>query len=153
MSTTGGTLHAVLIQIARDALLLPNAAVAEVSVLDRFKPAHDGPEWLVGWHTAAERRIPVISFESLSGQPRPETNKRARIVIVNALGRRGQAGAYALLAQGHPHLMSLDRAAIRSVGLRPGDRDDLVLSRVGVEQQGAIIPDLEEIEARVAKLV
>ena len=67
-------LYAVMIQITSDSLLLPNAAVSEVTALDRFEPAAEGaPAWLSGWHATAERRIPVLSFEALCGNPRPET--------------------------------------------------------------------------------
>lgn len=147
------TLYAVLIQIAGDALLLPNAAVAEVTALDRFEAADiDSPAWLSGWYATAERRIPVLSFEALCGQPRPEAGKRARVVIVNPLGQRVRGGGFALLAQGHPHLISLTAGSIAAVALLPGDREDLVLSRTRMGAQEAIIPDLEQIEARLAGL-
>lgn len=147
------TLYAVLIQIDGDALLLPNAAVAEVTALDRFEPADaDAPGWLSGWHATAERRIPVLSFEALCGRPRPEAGKRARVVIVNPLGLRVRGGGFALLAQGHPHLISLNAGSIDAVALLAGDREELVLSRARVDGQEAIIPDLEQIESRLAGL-
>lgn len=146
-------LYAVMIQIAGDFLLLPNAAVSEVAALDRFEPAAaDAPAWLAGWHATAERRIPVLSFEALSGQPRPEVAKRSRVVIVNPIGRRMGGGGFALLAQGHPHLISINRGTINAVNLLPGDREDLVLSRVRMAGQESVIPDLEQIEARLAGL-
>ena len=152
MSTTDA-LYAVMIQIAGDSLLLPNAAVSEVTALDRFEPAAEGaPAWLSGWHATAERRIPVLSFEALCGQARPEAHKRARIVIVNPIGRRVGGGGFALLAQGHPHLISINRGTINAVNLLPGDKDDLVLSRIRMAGQEAVIPDLEQIETRLAGL-
>lgn len=147
------TLFAVLIQIEDDALLLPNAAVAEVTVMDRFEAAEPGaPAWLAGWHSTAERRVPVLSFEGLCGQRAPETHKRQRVVIVNPIGQRVHAGAFALLAQGHPHLLTLKWEAIAAIELRAGDRDDLILSRVRVAGQEAVIPDLERIEAELVSL-
>ena len=146
-------LYAVMIQIAGDYLLLPNAAVSEVAALDRFEAAApEAPPWLAGWHATAERRIPVLSFEALSGQPRPEAVKRSRIVIVNPIGRRVGGGGFALLAQGHPHLISINRGTINPVTLLPTDREDLVLSRVRMAGQESVIPDLEQIEARLAGL-
>lgn len=146
-------LYAVMIQIADDFLLLPNAAVSEVTTLDRFEPpAADAPVWLAGWHATAERRIPVLSYEALGGKPRPEAVKRSRIVIVNPIGRRVGGGGFALLAQGHPHLISINRGTINSVNLLPTDREELVLSRVRMAGQESVIPDLEQIEARLAGL-
>ena len=94
----------------------------------------------------------VLSFEALCGNPRPETHKRARIVIVNPIGRRVGGGGFALLAQGHPHLISIKRGTINAVNLLPGDKDELVLSRVRMAGQEALIPDLEQIETRLAGL-
>lgn len=147
------TLFAVLIQIQGDALLLPNAAVSEVTAMDRFENAEArAPGWLAGWHTTAERRIPVLSFESLCGRPRPENQKRQRVVIVNPVGQRVHGGAFALLAQGHPHLLTLKREAIAAIDLRVNDREEMILSRVRVAGQEAVIPDLERIETELAGL-
>lgn len=147
------TLFAVLIQIDHDALLLPNAAVAEVTAMDRFEPADkNAPRWLAGWHSTAERRVPVLSFEGLCGHHVPEHHKRQRVVIVNPVGQRVHGGAFALLAQGHPHLLTLKREAITAVDLKAADRDEMVLSRVRVAGQEAVIPDLERIETELASL-
>lgn len=146
-------LYAVMIQISGDFLLLPNAAVSEVTALDRFEAAApDAPSWLAGWHATAERRIPVLSFEALCGQTRPDAGKRSRVVIVNPIGRRVGGGGFALLAQGHPHLISINRGTISALPLVPGDRDELVLSRVRMAGQEAVIPDLEQIESRLVGL-
>ena len=134
-------------------LLLPNAAVSEITALDRFEPADaNAPAWLSGWHATAERRIPVLSFEALSGRQRPETAKRARVVIVNPIGQRVGGGGFALLAQSQPHLISINRGTIAAVPLAQADRDDLVLSRVRMAGQEALIPDLDQIESRLAGL-
>lgn len=145
--------YALLIEVTGDTLLLPNAAVTEVTALDRFEAAAaDAPAWLSGWHATAERRIPVLSFEALSGRARPETHKRARVVIVNPIGQRVGGGGFALLAQSQPHLISIARGTIAPLSLAPGDREELVLSRVRMAGQEALIPDLEQIEARLAGL-
>lgn len=145
--------YALLIEITGESLLLPNAAVTEVTALDRFEPADEGaPAWLSGWHATAERRIPVLSFEALSGRARPQTHKRARVVIVNPIGQRVGGGGFALLAQSQPHLISINRGGIAAVPLAHGDREELVLSRARMAGQEAVIPDLEQIEARLAGL-
>lgn len=144
-------LYVVLIQIADDTLMLPNAAVAEVAALDRFDPPEDGgPAWLAGWYSHNERRVPVVSFEALRGKPRPAHNRRARVVLCNPVGTRLHGGTFALLAQGHPHLIALNRSAISAIPLRPDENLELVLSRVRVATQEAVIPDLEAVEGHVA---
>lgn len=148
------SLHTVLIQIADDMLLLPNAAIAEVASMERFEPPEPGaPPWLAGWHAMAERRIPVLSVEALAGGGRPEISRRARIVIVYPLSTRVHGGSYAILAQGQPHLVNLARDAISLAPTPPQARDGLLLSRVQIASQNAAIPDLEALEARLAELV
>lgn len=145
--------YALLIEVTGDTLLLPNAAITEVTALDRFEAADaEAPAWLSGWHATAERRIPVLSFEALSGRGRPETHKRARVVIVNPIGQRVGGGGFALLAQSQPHLISIGRGTLAPVSLTYSDRDELVLSRVRMAGKEALIPDLEQIEARLAGL-
>ena len=147
------TLYAILIQVTGQMLLLPNAAVAEVTALDRFEPAEEGsPDWLAGWHATAERRVPVLNFEALSGKARPSISRRGRVVIVNPVGQRVGAGGYGLLAQGHPHMVSIARGAIEAVDLHEDDQASPVLSRVRMAGQEALIPDLDRIETRLAGL-
>lgn len=146
------TLYAVLIPLAGDSLLLPNAAVAEVTVQERMEPPEAGaPEWLAGWYSLAERRVPVISFEALEGAARPPPNRRARLVIVNSFGTRLHGSQFALLTQGHPHLITLGREAIAPLPLRDTDPQTLILSRVRVASQEASIPDLEAVETILAQ--
>jgi chemosensory pili system protein ChpC len=152
-------LHAILIQTADgDSLLLPNSAVAEVVTLDRFeRPDEEAPGWLAGWHATAERRVPVVFFEVLRGRPRPELNRRGRLVILHPLAVGARVGQYAILAQGQPQLLGVERSGIESAD-GPGqtaDAEALRLARVrigGQEGQEALIPDLEAIVARLAGL-
>jgi chemosensory pili system protein ChpC len=142
-------LYAVMIALVGDTLLLPNAAVAEVAATDAMQLNDDAPQWLLGHYNWNARRVPVLSLEMLNGGPQPPPNRRDRLIIVNSLGTRLAAGAVAFLAQSYPHLITLNRAAIRSVPLRTEDRPELVLTRVKVANSEAFIPDFETIEAEL----
>jgi chemosensory pili system protein ChpC len=148
---TRNELYAVMISLATDTLLLPNAAVAEVvagDALIRNDPGH-GPEWLIGYYNWNARRVPAVSLEVLNGQPKPPPSRRERLIIVNSLGTKLAGGVIAFLAQSYPHLITLNRAAIRSLPLHPGDRADLVLTRVKIANSEALIPDFETIESEL----
>lgn len=140
-------IYAVLMALEGDTLLLPNAAVMEVISRDVVRPVDDAPEWLLGNYEVNGRRVPVISFEALNGGRRPDDARRSRVVLLHSLGKHLEAHALGVLTQGYPHLVTLNRNAIRPAQLRPGDRDDLVLSRVRIASQDAVIPDLETIES------
>lgn len=147
------TVFALMIKIAGDYLLLPNSAAKEVASLENFQAAGaDAQKWLVGWHSSEERRIPVLSFEALAGGERAAPGKRGRLVIINPLGQRMAGGGFALLAQDQPHLVSLKQDSIAALGLRASDSDDAVLARVKINDNEAVIPDLEHIERQLAGL-
>lgn len=144
-------LQAVLLALDGETLLLPNSAVAEVAARDRVQPAVQGPEWLVGALDWNNRRVPVIRFEILNGLTLVEPTRRERVVVIQSFGVHVQNGLFAVITQGYPHLISLNRSALQSVPLRETDRPDLVLSRVRIASQQAVIPDFSVIEADLAR--
>lgn len=144
-------LYAVLMSLHEDTLLLPNAAVAEVLPRDALQRGSNGPAWLLGHCEWNNRRVPVIRFEALNGGNGEGDARRERIVVLNSPGRHLPSGHLAVVSQGYPHLVTLSRAALHSVELDAVDRDDLVLSRVRIASQVALIPDLDTVEAEIAR--
>ena len=140
-------IYAVLIPLDGDTLLLPNAAVMEVISRDTVRSVDDAPPWFLGNYELNGRRVPVISFEVLNGATLPETARRSRVVLFHSFGQHLEAHAIGVLTQGYPHLVTLNRNAISPAPLRDTDRADLVLSRVRIASQDAVIPDIETIEA------
>lgn len=144
-------LYAVLMTVHEDIVLLPNAAVAEVLSRDALKRVDGGPEWLVGHCEWNNRLVPVVRFEALNGGSGSGDPKRERVVVINSLGKHLASGHVAFVSQGYPHLVTLNRAAMRPLDLRETDRNDLVLGRVRIASQQALIPDLAMVEAEVAR--
>jgi chemosensory pili system protein ChpC len=145
-------IYAVLMALDGDTLLLPNAAVVEVISRESVRAVEDAPAWMLGNYEINGRRVPVVSFEALNGAPVPEAARRSRVVVLHSFGRHLEAHAMGVLTQGYPHLVTLNRNAIASAPLRDTDRSSLVLSRVRIASQDALIPDLEAIEAEIQRL-
>ncbi|AXQ29832.1 chemotaxis protein CheW [Solimonas sp. K1W22B-7] len=146
-------IYAVLIALEGDTLLLPNAAVAEVVARDALQPAESGaPAWLAGYCDWNNRRVPVISFETANGSGRNAESRRARVVVLNSFGTHLPSGLLAIVSQGYPHLVTLNRPAVKPLELRPTDRADLVLARVRIANQEAAIPDLTALEAEISRV-
>ncbi|MDM4769387.1 chemotaxis protein CheW [Solimonas sp. SE-A11] len=146
-------IYAVLMALEGDTLLLPNAAVAEVVARDSLQPAEPGaPGWLAGYCDWNNRRVPVISFEAANGSGHNAESRRARVVVLNSFGTHLPSGLLAIVSQGYPHLVTLNRSAVKPLELRPTDRADLVLARVRIANQEAAIPDLAALEAEVARV-
>lgn len=145
-------IYAVLISLSGDTLLLPNAAVAEVVSPDRMELAGAGAApWLAGRILYGGHRLPVVRFEVLNGAGRPEQSRRTRIAIVHAITEKVLNGQYGLICQGYPHLVTLSRSALRNEPRGATDKEELVLTRVGIANTSALIPNLETIEARIAE--
>ncbi len=144
--------YAVLLSLHNDTLLLPNAAVVEVLPRDALQ-ASDGPsaDWLLGTCEWSNRRVPVVRFETLNQRRGPEDSRRERIVVLNSLGRHLAGGHLAIVTQGYPHLVTLNQGAVVTAPLRDSDRDDLVLSRLRIANQEALIPDLDVLEAEIVR--
>lgn len=146
-------LYAVLIALSGDTLLLPNAAVAEVVSPERVTPSPEGaPPWLAGALPYNNRQLPVVHFEMLNGAARPEQTRRTRLAVVHAVTDQVRTGQYAIVCQGYPHLVTLNRAALRNEPLVSSDHEEMVLTRVGIANTNALIPNLEAIELRLAQL-
>jgi chemosensory pili system protein ChpC len=148
-------LHAVLIGLHEDLLLLPNLAVVDVLSRARLQPAGAGPDWLAGWAAFGEQRLPVVCFEQLNGGAAPPPNRRSRLAVIHGLDRGpGETGTarFALLAQGYPHLVTLHRAAVQASPRRPADREEAVLSRAAIANRRPAIPNLDGIAAALAVL-
>lgn len=145
-------LYAVLMALNDETLILPNAAVIEVVAREALAPPPDGaPAWLLGECQWNNRRVPVVSVEGLNGAPPAEMSRRARVVVLHSLGTHLPSGLLAVVAQGYPHLVTLNRTAVKSTPVKDTDRRDLVLSRVRIASQEAMIPDLGTIEAEIAR--
>lgn len=148
--STRGELYAVMISLGSDTLLLPNAAVVEVVAADRIEraTADGGVAGTLAWQG---RRLPVLRFEVLNGATAFPDSRRTRVAVIHAITDKVRAGQYAILCQGHPHLVTLNRKALRSQALHPTDREELVLTRVGIANTSAVIPDLEAVEEQLAQ--
>ena len=150
--TTRDELYAVLVSLTGDTLLLPNAAVAEVVSPERMvRGGPEAPEWLAGRVPYNNRQIPVVRFEVLNGAGRPDDSRRTRLAILHTVSGVVRAGQYAIVCQGYPHLVTLNRTAIRAEPRVSTDRDEMVLSRVSIANTNALIPNLESIEAAIGQ--
>lgn len=145
--------YAVLIKLTGDTLLLPNSAVAEVvSVAGLQAAAAGGPAWLAGTISYSERTLPVLHFEVMNGGTQAGDTRRQRVAILHGITDRLHSGQYAVLCQGYPHLVTLNREALKKEPKAATDREAVVLARVKIANTSALIPNLEFMEAELAEL-
>lgn len=137
-------IYSVMVSLAEASLILPNSAVVEVMGMDTLVPRTDGPDWLLGHAQLQHVDVPVISLELMLGQSLPATNRKCRVVVLNA---PMQANAFALVAQSYPLIVTLNEVALKPVEMGDDPAKKLILSKVQVANRAAMIPDLDALAA------
>jgi chemosensory pili system protein ChpC len=149
MAHSNDEIRGVLVQVAEERMLLPNATVAEVLARVPVEPIADAPAWLPGqilWHGW---QVPLVSFAQLTGLGQESVVASSKIVVLKALGGSEAMPYFALLTQSFPRLVSVPRDGL----LADATEEQLpagVRMRVLLGDEAALLPDLESIEAMLA---
>ena len=146
-----GVVHCLTIPLNNETALLPNSAIAEVIGFKEPTAVDDAPEWFLGYIEWREKRVPLISFESVSGKELTAAKKNSRICVLNTLNGNVQIPYVGILSQGIPSL-----AIVQEQGLEDKESSNENRPAVGafVEVGGAeaLIPDIDELEQRLIRL-
>ena len=141
----------VLIQIAGGRLLLPNATIAEVLSFADPDPVANTPDWLLGRIRWRGWQLPLIAFSRLSGIAEEKGGLGSKVIVLKALGGDAKTPYFALLTQGFPRLVTVSEDTVVADG---GDDDLLpagVQARVMLNEDNALLPDLERVEAMIGE--
>lgn len=151
MSSEADELYSLLVPLSGDRLIVPRACVAEVV---RFsEPQHEpgAPDWMLGHINWNGRPLPVVSFEGAFGNEIPVATGRTRIVVFYAITGQLKTGYFGILTQGFPQLVRVNKDVLK-LEAKDGWPDDApVLCRVRMINEYPVIPDLEGLEAILAR--
>ena len=139
-------IRGVLIQVAQARLLLPNATIAEVLSYATPEPLDEAPAWLLGRIRWRGWQLPLLSFSRFAGLAEEQGGLGSKVIVPKALGGDARRPYFALLTQGFPRLVTVTEAALATLdadgeALAPG-----VLARVRLNEDEAMVPDLEALE-------
>ena len=146
-----GNIHCLTIPIQDEIILLPNAAITEVIGYKEPESLKDAPEWFLGYLNWRDKRVPVVSFEAVTGRENFPPRRNSRIIVMNTLNGNTQLPYIAILSQGIPSL-----ALIQEQGIKVKESADD--SRMSIKQFAevggldVIIPDIDDLESRLLKL-
>jgi chemosensory pili system protein ChpC len=150
--TPAHDIRGVLIQVAGGRLLLPNATIAEVLSYADPDPIANAPDWLLGRIRWRGWQLPLIAFARLSGIAREQGGLGSKVIVLKALGGDAKFPYFALLTQGFPRLVTVSQDTVMADG---GDADETlpegVQARVLLNQDQALLPDLERIEKMIGE--
>jgi len=130
-------------------LLVPNVAIAEVINYQPLDLIQDGPEWLLGSLRWRDQELPVVSMESLCGFGLPQSERGARISILNSVRPGSALPFYAMVTADIPRLISADADALGESMLAVRTLPDTVADCIQIGSEEALIPDLEIIQALI----
>lgn len=145
---TTSEIRCVLVPVTGADLLLPNAAVAEVTGYAKPEPIADAPAWMPGVLLWRGWQVPLIHFSVLTGLAEHEALDAARICFAKSLIGSERMPYFALLAQAFPRLTTIDRSSLAEIP--EAERPIGVAGHVMLGENPAIVPDLDRLAHLVA---
>lgn len=151
MSTDETELYSLLIPLEGERLIVPRACVAEVVRFSRPDHEAGAHAWMLGTVNWNGRQLPVISFEGAIGKEVPMISGRTRIVVFHASTGQLKTGFFGVLTQGFPQLVRVNRDVLKLHTTDGWPRAAPVLCRVKMINEYPLIPNLEKLEAMLAR--
>ncbi len=151
MNAETDELYSLLVPLAEDRLIVPRACVVEVvrfTTPDHEAGAHT---WMLGTVNWNGRELPVVAFEGTLGKDVPATTGRTRIVVFYASTGNLKTGYYGILTQGFPQLVRVNKDVLDLHTTDGWPEEAPVLCRVKMINEFPLIPDLEKLEAMLAR--
>ena len=155
MSSELSELYSLLIPLDGERLLVPRVCVAEVIMFSEPERSRDDdqlPSWFLGRVVWNGRRLPVISFEGISGEATPKRKGRSRIAVFHAIGEELKIGYFGMITQGFPQLVRVNGDVLSLETEQPWPEGQPVLCRTRMINEYPLIPDMERLETMIAEL-
>mgnify|MGYP001824878348 CR=1 FL=1 len=149
MSLLSEEVYCLLIPLKSERLIVPRSCVAEV-IRDSLpdSPASDD-NWLCGRVLWNGRDVPVVSFERLCGESVATGGGRSRIVIFNSITDSTRSDPYGVLCDGFPQMVRVNAEVAEADPGYVAAANTPVVCRVRLINEQALIPALDELEARL----
>jgi chemosensory pili system protein ChpC len=151
MSTETDELYSLLVPLADERLIVPRACVAEVVRYSAPQQEAGAHSWMLGTTNWNGRALPIVSFEGALGKAVPEPSGRTRIVVFSASTGQLKTGYFGAITQGFPQLVRVNRDVLQLDSTEGWPQDAPVLCRVKMINEFPLIPDLERMEAMLAR--
>ena len=151
MTAEADELYSLLVPLADERLIVPRACVAEVvrySAPEQEAGAHN---WMLGSVNWNGRALPVVSIEGTLGKDVPAATGRTRIVVFIASTAQLKKGYCVAYTQWFPPLVRVNRDGLQLDSTEGWPKDAPVLCRVKMINEYPLIPDLERLEAMLAR--
>lgn len=137
-------IRCMLIPTEMETLLLPTTSIAQVIDFSPPEPMENAPSWLLGQVEWEDRQVPVFSFSALiNGSDAEGVADRKKIIIVKSLSDSARVPFLGLLLAELPKPIVVSENTLVATG---DEKKSLgVFSRITIENQEAIIPDMDRL--------
>jgi len=149
-SVAAEELYSLLVPLHQHRLIVPRVCVAEVVRYSPGEVGAAGTGWLRGSLKWNDRPIPLISFEELAGLPVAEVGGRTRVAIFNSLTGQLPDQAFAVLCEGFPQLVRVNRDVMEPDSRHAWPDDGPIICQIRMINEYPLIPDLERVESMIA---
>lgn len=132
-------------------VLLPGSVVAEVINFTEPEPYRQAPPWLLGELRWNAWTIPLVNLSLLAGVSDDEMlPERSRVLVVKTLSDASSVMHVGIVINGLPRLKRISAADLVET-----QRSDVpgIFSEVSVDDQPALIPDLEQLAETIEQAV
>jgi chemosensory pili system protein ChpC len=137
-------IHCMLAPTEEDILLLPTSVLAEVVDFQQPSPMNEAPPWLIGQIEWEQRQVPVFSFFALiNGGDPGELSSRAKIMVIKSLSNSDRVPYLGVLLSDLPRMTYVKEFDLEQTGDKSKSLG--VFKRIRLEDQDAIIPDLDRL--------
>jgi len=151
VSAQADELYSLLVPLSGDRLIVPRACVAEVVRFSAPEQEEGAHAWMLGNVSWNGRNLPVISFEGALGNDVPVATGRTRVVVFHASTGELRTGYFGILTQGFPQLVRVNKDVLKLEAKDGWPEEAPVLCRVRMINEFPLIPDLERLEAMLAR--
>jgi len=125
-------------------LLLPSVSVAEMVPFTSVAPVQDSPRWLLGNYHWRERSLPLISFEEINGDRRPDLQSQCRVAVLNHTGLSEKLPFLAIMTQGIPRITRVSENEVQP--LKDAEPRPYELMLASLDGEEVIIPNIAALE-------
>jgi chemosensory pili system protein ChpC len=137
-------IHCMVAPAESETLLLPTGVMAEVVDFQNPSPLDASPPWLLGQIEWENRQVPVFSFSALiNGSDVGKISAKSKILIIKSLADSVRVPYLGILLSDLPRMVNIQEKDLVQTG---DEKKSLgVFSRITLEEQSAIVPDLDRL--------
>jgi chemosensory pili system protein ChpC len=150
MNDPEASVRCLLLPSNEIALLVPSAAVAEVTAYGPPEPIPDVPDWLLGRVAWREQSIPLVSFATLLDPRSTVSLSPGKMVVLYGLQQPSKRSFFGLQVTGTPRPLAATQASLHTVQSWV-DATAIVWVRVQMDAVEAVVADLAALEALLSR--